>query len=59
MGGIDILVNNAFYPQVSPRARVAIQDYPVDEWDKAIQVDLSGAFYCSKAAANSRRELTS
>jgi len=52
MGGVDILVNNAFYPQSSPRARVPIQDYPVDEWDRAIQVDLSGAFYCSKAAAN-------
>lgn len=52
MGGIDILVNNAFYPQTSPQARVPIQDYPVDEWDKAIQVDLSGPFYCSRAAAN-------
>jgi len=52
MGGIDILVNNAFYAQVGPRARVPIQDYPVDEWLRAIEVDLNGAFYCSKAAAN-------
>jgi 3-oxoacyl-[acyl-carrier protein] reductase len=52
MGGIDILVNNAFHSQVKPEARVPIQDYPIDEWNKAIQTDLSGAFYCSRAAAN-------
>jgi NAD(P)-dependent dehydrogenase (short-subunit alcohol dehydrogenase family) len=49
MGGLDILVNNA---GLVTRTRVPIQDYPVDEWDKEIGVDLSSVFYCSKAAAN-------
>lgn len=56
MRGLDILVNNA--AKTTPlsgsvaRTRVPIQDYPVDEWDKDIAVDLSGVFYCSRAAAN-------
>ena len=45
-GRIDILVNNAglmgnYYPVV---------DYPEDEWDRLIDVNLKGTFLCCKAA---------
>jgi 3-oxoacyl-[acyl-carrier protein] reductase len=44
-GRIDILVNNAglmgnYYP---------VTDYPEDEWDRLINVNLKGTFLCCKA----------
>ena len=43
-GRIDCLVNNA-----GVNIRKMPQDYTVDEWDKIIDINLRGAFLCSKA----------
>ena len=45
MGGLDILVNNA---GIGIFAKMA--DCAVDDWRRVIDVNLSGAFYCSKQA---------
>ena len=47
LGRIDILVNNA-----GARAggdRVPLIDLPEDEWDRVLDVNLKGAFLCSRA----------
>ena len=45
-GGIDVLVNNAGL--LGPR--VAIEDYPEDEWRRVIDANLTGPYLISKAA---------
>lgn len=45
-GRLDLLVNNAGQPSVSPSEDLA----PAD-WRRVIDTDLSGAFYCAQAAA--------
>ena len=44
---IDILVNNAGISGLN----APIADYPVDEWQKIINLNLNGVFYCCKAIA--------
>jgi NAD(P)-dependent dehydrogenase (short-subunit alcohol dehydrogenase family) len=46
LGGLDILVNNAGMEQVSPSLEI-------DEalWDKILDTNLKGAFFCAQAAA--------
>ncbi|CVI64069.1 SDR family NAD(P)-dependent oxidoreductase (plasmid) [Agrobacterium leguminum] len=45
-GGLDILVNNAgINGCVAPLA-----EYDIEEWDRVLRVDLTGVFYCTKAA---------
>ncbi len=51
-GGIDVLVNNAGI--LGPR--VAIEDYPEDEWRRVIDANLTGLFLVSKAAIPHMRE---
>jgi NAD(P)-dependent dehydrogenase (short-subunit alcohol dehydrogenase family) len=46
LGKIDVLVNNAGL--LGPR--VAIEDYPEDEWRRIIDANLTGPFLVSKAA---------
>ncbi len=46
-GSIDILVNNAGI--LGPR--VAIEEYPEDEWKAVIEANVNGPFLVSKAAA--------
>tara|TARA_B100000700_G_scaffold77757_1_gene87260 strand:- start:8356 stop:9096 length:741 start_codon:yes stop_codon:yes gene_type:complete len=41
---IDILVNNAGIAGPSYKS----WDYPLEEWQKVINIDLTGVFYCSK-----------
>lgn len=48
-GGTDILVNNA---GIGFMMRPMLEVAP-DDWDAVIRVNLSGAFYCSQAAARS------
>ena len=48
-GHIDVLVNNAAL--VSSNVRKPIWDISDDEWQQAMDVNLSGAFYCARSAA--------
>lgn len=47
MGGVDILVCNAGIAGPA----VPVLDYPVEEWNKVINLDLNAVFYCCKAVA--------
>ncbi|WEX91633.1 3-hydroxybutyrate dehydrogenase (plasmid) [Sinorhizobium garamanticum] len=44
-GGIDILINNAGVQFVSD-----IEDFPADQWDRLLSVNLGAAFHATKAA---------
>ena len=44
-GRLDILVNNAGVQHVSP-----IEDFPTENWDQIIAINLSSAFHATKAA---------
>jgi NAD(P)-dependent dehydrogenase (short-subunit alcohol dehydrogenase family) len=54
-GGIDVLVNNAGL--LGPR--VAIEEYPEDEWRSVLDANLTGPFLVSKAAIPHMRESAS
>lgn len=45
LGGLDILVNNAGIGVFKSTA-----DLTMDDWNKTLETNLSGAFYCSKEA---------
>jgi glucose 1-dehydrogenase len=45
-GRVDILINNAGIEK-----KVAFVDYPFDEWQKIMAVNLTGPFLCAQAAA--------
>lgn len=45
-GAIDLLVNNA-----GVEAPFALVDMPLDEWNRVLSVNLTGAFLCSRTAA--------
>jgi NAD(P)-dependent dehydrogenase (short-subunit alcohol dehydrogenase family) len=47
LGRIDILVNNAGIN--TSRDRVPIHDYALEDWDRILQVDLTGVFVTSRA----------
>jgi NAD(P)-dependent dehydrogenase (short-subunit alcohol dehydrogenase family) len=47
---LDIMVNNAGI-NIGGRARVNIDEFPDDDWQTILGVDLNGVFYCSRAAA--------
>jgi 3-hydroxybutyrate dehydrogenase len=44
-GAVDILVNNAGVQFVSP-----IEDFPVEQWDRIVAINLSAAFHAMRAA---------
>jgi len=50
-GRIDILVNNAGINTL--HHRVNIDQFPLEEWDRIIKVDLTGLFLMSQAVASS------
>ena len=41
-GGLDVLVNNAGVGVFRPK----VSDLSLEEWDKMIETNLTGAFYC-------------
>jgi NAD(P)-dependent dehydrogenase (short-subunit alcohol dehydrogenase family) len=45
LGGLDILINNAGFGLFRPAAQINIE-----EWDRLIATNLSGAFYCTREA---------
>ncbi len=45
LGGVDILVNNAGIQHVAP-----IEEFPVDQWNKIIAINMSAAFHAMRAA---------
>ncbi len=51
LGGLDILINNAGFGIFRPTA-----DLSVEEWDSMIATNLSGSFYCSRAALPRMRQ---
>lgn len=50
-GHLDIMINNAGINAITTEDRVTIDRYSNDTWQKMINVDLNGTFYCCKAAA--------
>jgi NAD(P)-dependent dehydrogenase (short-subunit alcohol dehydrogenase family) len=46
LGRIDILVNNA---GLNTNMRVTIDQFPTDQWDRIMNVDLRGLFFVSRA----------
>jgi 2-deoxy-D-gluconate 3-dehydrogenase len=53
-GGLDILVNSAaldpkFDPQSQKSHSGAFEDYPLDLWEQALNVNLTGAMLCCQA----------
>ena len=46
-GAIDILINNA-----GMQFRTPLEDFPLDQWEKLIQTNISSLFYVGQAVAN-------
>jgi NAD(P)-dependent dehydrogenase (short-subunit alcohol dehydrogenase family) len=46
LGGVDVLVNNAGGAATHP-----FLEYPLDEWQRALDVNLTGSFACAQRAA--------
>ncbi|MAY00156.1 MAG: oxidoreductase [Oceanospirillaceae bacterium] len=51
LGGLDIAVNNAGIGGPSAKSG----DYTIDDWNKVININLNGVFYCQHAAINAMR----
>jgi gluconate 5-dehydrogenase len=45
LGGLEFLVNNAGIRRVA-----SFMDYPLEDWNRTLDVDLTGPFLCSRAA---------
>lgn len=53
LGRLDILVNNAGVNTLAHR--VTIDEFPAEEWDRILKVDLTGLYQVSQAAARIMR----
>jgi 2-deoxy-D-gluconate 3-dehydrogenase len=59
-GRLDVLVNSAaldpkFDPEHEGEHTQAFEEYPLNDWNRALAVDLTGAFLCAQAAARPMR----
>lgn len=45
---IDVLVNNAIFPEIGRNKKIKFEDYPLDIWKKGMDVNLTGMFLCSQ-----------
>ena len=45
---IDILVNNAILPEIGKMKKIKFEDFPLDVWEKGVDVNLTGMFLCSQ-----------
>ncbi|MHB9035974.1 MAG: SDR family NAD(P)-dependent oxidoreductase [Armatimonadota bacterium] len=50
-GKLDVIVNNAGWNPIGTEHRVTTDKYPIDTWQRVIDIDLNGAFYCCRTAA--------
>jgi NAD(P)-dependent dehydrogenase (short-subunit alcohol dehydrogenase family) len=50
-GRLDVMVNNAGINAALGEERVTLDKYMDKTWDRIMQVDLNGTFYCCRAAA--------
>ena len=50
LGGVDILINNAGVGRFSPLANLTVED-----WKETVDTNLSGVFYCCRAAIPAMR----
>ena len=41
---IDVLINNAAYQGTEKTRKIKFEDFPLDEWNKAVSVNLTGVF---------------
>ena len=54
LGRIDVLINNAaVFSQIT---MAPFWELPVEEWERAVQVNINGAFYCSRAVVPAMQE---
>jgi NAD(P)-dependent dehydrogenase (short-subunit alcohol dehydrogenase family) len=53
-GGVDILVNNAAL--MAELSHVSITDVPLDEWNKIMTVNVTGALICAQAVVPEMRK---
>ena len=53
-GRLDILVNNAGWSKVTPHHK--LEDLTDEIWDRTLNTNLRGAFYCTRAAVPLMRE---
>ena len=52
-GRMDILINNAGVNTI--RHRVPIDQFPRDEWERIVQIDLTGLYLVSRIVADAMR----
>jgi NAD(P)-dependent dehydrogenase (short-subunit alcohol dehydrogenase family) len=45
---IDVLVNNAIFPEIGKIKKTSFEDFPLNIWKKGIDVNLTGMFLCSQ-----------
>ena len=50
-GRLDIWANFAAIFPMKPDGLIDVLDFPIEEWEREIAVNLTGAFICSRAAA--------
>ncbi len=45
---IDVLINNAIFPEIGKIRNTSFENFPLDVWNKGLDVNLTGVFLCSQ-----------